>query len=801
MKSFRYILFAVITAIIIFAVDIYIPLGVAFGVSYIIVVLIALQIQLRSAVIVTSVLCTLLVLLGLMFSPEGGEAWKIYLNRAIAIFAIWLIALLGQANKQVKTEREKLLHDKVERIKELQCMYRVSESIRSRTNLREIFLDVVRLIPSGWHYSEITRGKLIFDEEEFVSEPFEETEWKQSCDIIVNGEPRGLIDVYYLEERQELDEGPFVSEERDLINRISRIISDAIERKQVEEAIKESERKYRGLLEFDPDGMVIVNNHGEIDIVNQQLQMITGYMSAELIGQTVEILIPERFTHHKQQRDAFIKEPLMRYMGEGAELFVQRKDGTEFPAEISLSPLETKDGLSISVTIRDISARKKAEDLLTFQANHDALTGLVNRREFERRTERLLSTVEQEKGCHALCYLDLDQFKLVNDTCGHTAGDELLRQISTLLLNTVRQHDTLARLGGDEFGVLIKHCHFEDAHRVATSILNVINDYQFTWKEQTFKVGASVGLVQITETTTSLTTLLRDADAACYMAKDKGRNRIHIYRDEDAETTQRHGEMQWVAHINQALIENRFCIYAQAIVPLDDSTEIHYEMLIRMIDTQGKIIPPGTFLPAAERYNLIEKIDRWMVEQVFSLLAVHPACFKQVNFVSINLSGQSLTREDFLEFIISQLEKTGLDATKICFEITETAAISNLSIATTFISKLKKRGCRFALDDFGSGLSSFGYLKNLPVDYLKIDGMFVKDIIDDPIEYAMVKSINEIGHIMGIQTIAEFVENDEIKDRLREIGVDYAQGYGIHKPQSCSELIDQFGDENKINLI
>ncbi len=569
-------------------------------------------------------------------------------------------------------------------------------------------------------------------------------------------------------------------------------IQDIIVRKQAELELSESEKKYRSLLEYDPDGMVIVNDRGVIEIVNQELQKMTGYVASELIGQTVEILIPERFSHHKQQRDGYINlsKPKVRYMGEGKELFVQRKDGSDFPAEISLGPLNTKDGLNISVAIRDITERKKSEDLLTFQATHDALTGLVNRREFERRVERLLATDEEGKGSHALCYLDLDQFKIVNDTCGHIAGDELLRQISALLLNTVRHRDTLARLGGDEFGVLMEHCPFDDAHRVATSILNVINDYQFTWEEQTFRVGASIGLVPITDATLSLTELLKDADAACYIAKDKGRNCIHVYRDEDAETAQRHGEMQWVARINQALKEDRFCLYAQSITPLNDSTETHYELLIRMKDKDGKIILPGSFLPAAERYNLIEQIDRWVVEQAFGLLANNPDFQRQINFISINISGQSLTRSDFLDLIVNQLDKTGVETAKICFEITETAAISNLSAATKFISVLKGMGCQFALDDFGSGLSSFGYLKNLPVDYLKIDGMFVKDIVDDPIDHAMVKSINEIGHVMGMQTIAEFVENDEIKGMLREIGVNYAQGYGIHKPQPFSELLD-----------
>jgi len=439
----------------------------------------------------------------------------------------------------------------------------------------------------------------------------------------------------------------------------------------------------------------------------------------------------------------------------------------------------------------NITEEQILSEKLSFHASHDALTGLVNRREFEQRAERLLSTVRHDKSEHALCFMDLDQFKVVNDTCGHTAGDELLRQLSSLLEQTVRHRDTLARLGGDEFGVLMEHCTLDDANRVTTSLLTAVQNYQFLWEGHTFKVGVSMGLVPITDLTANLTELLKQADAACYVAKEKGRNRIHVHHADDSELTLRHGEMQWVARINQALEEDRFCLYAQTIVSLNTSTTMHYELLIRMKDERGEIINPGAFLPAAERYDLISKIDRWVIEKAFGLLAKNPVFLSQIDFISINLSGMSLTTPGILEFIITQLDESGIGGEKICFEITETAAISNLSGAINFISILKGLRCRFALDDFGSGLSSFGYLKNLPVDYLKIDGMFVKDIVDDPIDRAMVKSINEIGHVMGMKTIAEFVENDEIKGMLREIGVDYAQGYGIGKPQPLDELLDR----------
>ncbi len=438
--------------------------------------------------------------------------------------------------------------------------------------------------------------------------------------------------------------------------------------------------------------------------------------------------------------------------------------------------------------------RNQTEEKLNFQASHDALTGLINRREFEYRATQLLASVREGTEMHALCFMDLDQFKVVNDNCGHAAGDEMLRQIGKLFQSTVRNSDTLARLGGDEFGLLMEHCSLTDAYRVATSLQSAIQDYQFFWEELSFRVGVSIGLVPITNMTANMTELLKNADVACYIAKEKGSNRIHTYNTEDSEVAHRHGEMQWVTKINQALEGDRFCIYAQFIESLENSHEKHYELLIRMVDDNNKIIPPGAFLPSAERYNLITSIDRWMIVNTFNLLEKYSHAFDKIDYFSINLSGPSLADVDFHVFVMEKFMDSKIPQGKICFEITETAAISNLSTAALFITKMKVLGCRFSLDDFGSGLSSFGYLKNLKVDYLKIDGMFVKDIVDDPIDHAMVKSINEIGQVMGMKTIAEFVENDIIKGMLKEIGVNYAQGYGIGRPKPFKKLLEEYKD-------
>ena len=559
-------------------------------------------------------------------------------------------------------------------------------------------------------------------------------------------------------------------------------------------ALQNSEAKNKAIVDNTVDGFITIDGNGLIETFNSSSESIFGYSIDEVIGKNIRMLMPAPY---HDENDGYLhnyhKTGDKKIIGKDREVEGRRKDGGVFPMDLSVSEVGIKGQKLYSAIVRDISDRKKADEKLSYQAKHDPLTGLVNRFEFESRTKRLLSTIKHKKDEHALCYLDLDQFKVVNDTCGHAAGDELLRQLSSVLSGIVRHRDTLARLGGDEFGVLMEHCSLEQAYRVAESLQKAIQEHQFSWEERNFRVGVSIGLVPITTTTNSLTELMKNADIACYMAKDMGRNRIQIYHIEHSELTKRHGEMHWVERINHALEKDRFCLYAQAIVPLDDNKpDKHYELLLRMKDVEGSIILPGAFLPAAERYNLISKLDRWVIENTFYVLSENPAFLNEVDFCSINLSGQSLTDPEILDLIIRQLNESCIASDKICFEITETAAISNLNIAIKFISSLRGLGCRFALDDFGSGLSSFAYLKNLSVDYLKIDGMFVKDIANDPIDNAMVKSINEIGHIMGMQTIAEFVENDVIKGMLKEIGVDYAQGYGIGKPQPLDELVDGY---------
>lgn len=563
--------------------------------------------------------------------------------------------------------------------------------------------------------------------------------------------------------------------------------------REAREALEENESKYRDLIENIPDIIYRTDNEGKINFISGRVEEIMGYTREEAMGMKMaeEVYV-----------EADDRAPLLAALQQDGQISnfeakLKRKDGSIWWGSANARVLVDDQGIlrGVEGIVRDISVRKIAEDKLSYQATHDMLTDLINRAEFERRSSRLLSTLSDESEEHALCFLDLDQFKIINDTCGHSAGDELLRQVSVILKASVRKRDTLARLGGDEFGILMEHCTISQAQRACNDILNSLHEFQFLWDGHIFRIGASIGLVEVNPDTRDFTELMKQADAACYMAKDLGRHRTHLYHPDDTKLAERKGEMQWVSRIHQALQDNRFCLYAQPIVTLgsrhDNNKGEHYELLLRMIGKDGEIIPPGDFLPAAERYNLIEILDSWVIKHVFEFIVTNPDVIEKVSLLSINLSGPSLTNGGFLDFITTQLEKSGVEPGKICFEITETVAISNLSTAINFISILKGIGCRFALDDFGSGLSSFAYLKNLPVDFLKIDGMFVKDIVDDPIDHAMVKSIHEIAQVMNIQTIAEFVENSDIRDTLQIIGVDYAQGYGIGRPFSIDRLVER----------
>ena len=430
--------------------------------------------------------------------------------------------------------------------------------------------------------------------------------------------------------------------------------------------------------------------------------------------------------------------------------------------------------------------RRKAEEALHYMAYHDALTDLVNRSEFERRLENALGSAREAGKTHALLYLDLDQFKVINDTCGHAAGDELLRQIALLLSDCLRERDTLARLGGDEFAVLLEACPLDRAREIGEVLRQSIRGFRFPWKGKQFSIGVSVGLVSIDAGSGGLADVMSHADTACYSAKDMGRDQLQVYTRHAGEASRLHGEMHWVSRIRDALEEGRFVLHYQPVVSLADEDEPvkRCEFLLRMRNLDGTLVPPGAFIPAAERYNLIAEIDRWVVRNACDCMSrsngAAGLCF-------INLSGQTVGDRAFPSFIHEQLTHFGIDASHICFEITETAAITNLNNAVRFVQDIKAEGCSFALDDFGAGLSSFAYLKAISADYLKIDGGFVRSMLEDPMDKAIVQAIHQIGKVAGMRTIAEFVEDDAVWDQLRTVGIDFAQGFAIEPPGPIPE--------------
>jgi diguanylate cyclase (GGDEF)-like protein/PAS domain S-box-containing protein len=558
---------------------------------------------------------------------------------------------------------------------------------------------------------------------------------------------------------------------------------------QSEVALSSEKERAEVTLQSITDAVITTNASGKVEYLNPVAERLTGWNNKEAHGFPVEKVL--RLVHESNHEEVVnpvhecLKINGVAVMGPHTALL--QRSGLSLSVEASAAPMRNREGEIIGVVMvcQDVSTSRKLSLQLSYQASHDSLTGLFNRLKFEEQLNQLLADMEGQSH-HALLYLDLDQFKIVNDTCGHIAGDELLRQIAGNLKKRIRQGDVLARLGGDEFGILLRNCNLERATAIADKILKEVKEFRFAWDDKTFEIGTSIGVAEITSDNLNAANIMSAADMACYAAKDMGRNRVHVYQPTDIGLLKRHGEMNWTTLITQALEQDRFVLYAQPIMAIGNAggSGYHWEILLRMKDKDGGIIPPNTFIPAAERYNKMLSIDRWVVRNVFSAIA--KGCFStaagSTRVIAINLSGASLGDDGMLDYICASSSEFGISLNEICFEVTETVAISNLTKATHFINDLKSRGCRFSLDDFGSGLSSFGYLKNLPVDYIKIDGSFVKDMVTDPIDRAMVEAINQIGHVMQIQTIAEWVENEETLSLLKQIGVNYAQGYHTGKP-------------------
>lgn len=541
------------------------------------------------------------------------------------------------------------------------------------------------------------------------------------------------------------------------------------------------------------DGVVTTDRLGHIEYMNPAAETLTGLELKIIRG----MVITDLFKLVDEESHQPVANPVLVCLEEGEtqELsehkLIIASNGIELSIANSAAPILSRNDEIIGaiMVFHDIGQARQLSRQLSYQASHDMLTGLYNRTAFENKLRTALESARQEDKQHAFFYLDLDQFKIVNDTCGHMAGDELLELVASILHSRLRESDILARLGGDEFGVLLHDCSLEDASRIANKLREGIHDFRFTHEGHSFEIGVSIGLVMINAETPDLTDIYANADMACYAAKDAGRNRIHVYEPDDRDLQEKRGEMRWLSQIQNALDNDRFMLLCQPIEPIDKASEdVHVEVLLRMLDDDDNLIPPMAFIPAAERYDVMHLLDQWVVNNLTHYIEACPRVLD--GFVwNINLSGNSLSNMELLDHIVNKIRASKLPASRFCFEITETSAIARLGMATLFIERLRSEGCTFALDDFGSGLSSFGYLKNLGVQYLKIDGTFIRDILNDPVDKAMVEAIQNVGTIMNLKTIAEFVENDDILFELKEIGINYAQGFGIAKPLPLTDYL------------
>lgn len=559
------------------------------------------------------------------------------------------------------------------------------------------------------------------------------------------------------------------------------------QRRQTEEALFKEKEKAQVTVEAIGEGIITTDVNGIIEYLSPVACQLTGYSVDDAVGRHLDNIINLR----DEGTDNIISQPFYLWMDDNKSIpenlvLLDKSERIHSYVEITASKIKSRNGENIGAVliIHDVSELKGMAKQMSYQAMHDSLTGLINRLAFEEQLRAALSSARNEGKHHILLYMDLDQFKLVNDSCGHIAGDELLRQIANTLNENMRESDNLARLGGDEFAAILHGCNVDNAMLVADKMRQAVKDFQFIWNNHVFDLGISIGVALIDGNNRDITEVLSAADAACYVAKSQGRNRIHLYHADDAMITQRHGDVQWTHKIKQALNEDRFVIYYQPAAALSEkeSTLSYCEILVRMLDSDGEIIPPMEFIPAAERYLLMPSIDKWVIESTLEMIIDNDTVLSDYDICAINLSGQSLCDEQFLDFLLGKLAQSNINPASLCFEITETAAIANIHKATEFISSMKAMGCRFALDDFGSGLSSFSYLKNLDVDFLKIDGNFVKDMAHNGVDHAMVSAINEMGHILSKMTIAEFVEDQKIIEKLNLLNVDYAQGYGVKKP-------------------
>ncbi|NEX17592.1 MAG: ammonia permease [Halochromatium sp.] len=575
------------------------------------------------------------------------------------------------------------------------------------------------------------------------------------------------------------------------------LMRDISDRRQVEEQLFEEKELAQITLEAIADGVITTDSVGRVLYLNAIAAELTGWPLAAASGQPLYRIFPVVDSPTEMPSDWIARRVLRdgETLIESKSRLLYCRDGNVHVVQHTAAPIRNAEGRlrGLVVVFHDKTQARALERQLTYQAKHDALTGLINRREFEHRLAELINQLDDGPAQHLLCYLDLDQFKLVNDVCGHAAGDALLRQVANLLQRGLRSADTLAHLGGDEFGVILTNCPIDRGLEIVEGMRERVHALRFPWDDKVFGVGASIGVVPLSSALGNLADALGRADTACYAAKDSGRNRVHLYDPDDRELSLRKGQMKWVSRIQQALDEDGFRLFYQGIVPLDQQQDrsSHFEILLRMAAEGDEVLPPGAFIPAAERYGLMPEVDYWVVEHTLQWLSAYQTSGgAEIKRCAINLSGATLGNDKHTARIRECLERYPVAPSRICFEITETAAMANLDQAKHFIEEVKQLGCGIALDDFGSGLSSFGYLRDLNVDLVKIDGSFVRELDGNEVHRAMVEAIVGITGVMGLKSIAEFVENAQVIEILREIGVDYAQGYYLARPRP---LIDYPG--------
>ena len=574
----------------------------------------------------------------------------------------------------------------------------------------------------------------------------------------------------------------------------SKIIREITEVKALRKTIELEHERLKVTMDSIGDAVITTDRQGRIQYLNPIAEKLTGWSLSEAFG----LPSSEVFNIVDETSREVATNPITQCLSQDRIVNLESntallsRDGKEYGIEDSAAPIRDNTGHTIGVVLvfHDVSAQRLMANEITYRATHDSLTGLINRSEFESLLEQSINEKKQPDTASALLFIDLDQFKIVNDTCGHAAGDILLKEISSNIKSCIRVSDIFARIGGDEFAIVLQECSPDVALDIANGICNSVSEYRFAFNNQRFRISASIGLVIIDSYWSTATKLLQAADFACYKAKHAGRNRVHLHHNEDGALERNRDEAQWANRLEAALEENRFELFAQRIMPLRYGELEHVEILLRLRSETGELITPGSFMTSAERFHMMGRIDRWVVKEALSWVGNNISQLAHIESISINLSGQSLNDKTFHHYVTTLIDQLAFDPAKICFEITETVAISNIAEVISFLESLKHYGVQFSLDDFGSGVSSFGYLKTLPVDYLKIDGQFIKDLAENRIGQATVRCIAEIAQITHKKTIAEWVESEQVENILKKMGVDFTQGFHQHEPAPIGCLLE-----------